>query len=223
MQGVMNNAGVWLLGCCIGWVIPGWAAASARDCTAILSSLERLACFDQAAGTPVRVPAVSTRPFVERQPEIVHLVQANEAKRRPEDSRFLISSFPESGDARQQRVVVSAPALGTAAPAPYLVISCLSKISRMQLVLNEALAHNQVRLRLFMDGQPVSPPQPWRVLDTGRVVDAGRGLPAIALLKGLNGGSRLQLESDHPALDGLVFDAEGLGELIELERQACRW
>ena len=52
---------------------------------------------------------------------------------------------------------------------------------------------------------------------------AGRGRQAIALLRNMGGGHRLRLESDYPRLDGLVFDAEGLGELIEQERQVCRW
>ncbi|MEJ3721818.1 hypothetical protein WGM54_28425, partial [Paenibacillus polymyxa] len=32
-----------------------------RDCTRIVSAVERLACFDQAAGTPVTVPPVRPR------------------------------------------------------------------------------------------------------------------------------------------------------------------
>ena len=38
-----------------------------------------------------------------------------------------------------------------------------------------------------------------------------------------DGGQRLRVESDYPRLHGLIFDAEGLGELIEQERQACSW
>ena len=54
-------------------------------------------------------------------------------------------------------------------------------------------------------------------------MDAGRGLQAIALLRNMGGGQRLRLESDYLRLNGLVFDAEGLGELIEQERKVCRW
>ncbi|MBV6286779.1 type VI secretion system-associated protein TagO, partial [Pseudomonas aegrilactucae] len=75
----------------IGCVIAGtllWCAqvaatpATDRDCTRIVSSLERLACFDQAAGTPILVPAVKSRPAVRAMPPTIALLQANEARRQ---------------------------------------------------------------------------------------------------------------------------------------------
>ncbi|WP_256578036.1 type VI secretion system-associated protein VasI [Pseudomonas sp. Irchel s3h17] len=212
----------WIWGVCLG-SIQAQASPAAQDCSAIASSLKRLECFDLAAGTPVHSPAVQSRPFVERIPSVVDLVQRNEAKRQPEDYRFLMSTFPEPEDDRQPRMVISAPALGALPPRPYLAISCESKISRLQLVLDEPPVPNKIRVQLFKDQRPISEAYPWRVLDSGLVLDAGRGLPAIALLRHMGGGQRLRLESDYPALDGLVFDADGLGELIEQERQVCRW
>lgn len=213
----------WLLVGSLAWSIQAISASEQRDCTSIASSLERLACFDLAAGTPIRLPPVQPQPFTERRPAIVDLMQLNEAKRQADDSRFLISTLPEPGDDSQQQVVISAPALGALDPRPYLAISCESKISRLQLVLDQPLEPNKVRLQLFNDDHPVSRAYDWRVLDSGVVIDAGRGLPAIALLRGLGGGQRLRLESDYPPLNGLTFDAEGLGGLIEQERQICRW
>ncbi|QXI30587.1 type VI secretion system-associated protein VasI [Pseudomonas vanderleydeniana] len=193
-----------------------------QDCPAIVSSLKRLECFDRAAGTPARllpVPPVASGPV----PAIVELARQNETGRQPGDGRFLISSQPEPTHPHRLQVVASAPALGVGLLRPLLVISCEAQITRLQLVLEQAPKPNTIRIQLFNDERPVAPAHAWRVLDSGLVVDAGRGLPAIALLRQMGGGQRLRLASDYPALDGLLFDAEGLGELIEQERQACRW
>jgi type VI secretion system protein VasI len=182
--------------------------AATQDCPSIVSPLKRLECFDLAAGTPIHHAPAAPRAVGQVLP-IIDLVQRNEVKRPPEDQRFLLSSFPEPDDERQQRLVISAPALGALPPRPHLVISCESKISRLQLVLDEPAKPNKIRIQLFKDA--------------GLVVDAGRGLQAIALLRNMGGGQRLRLESDYLRLNGLVFDAEGLGELIEQERKVCRW
>ena len=198
------------------------AIAPAMDCKSIASDRERLNCFDAAAGTPARVPLVAARPAI-TQPDIVGLVEANESARDAEDHKFLMSvqSAPGGGS---PRMVISAPALGAPFPRPVLAISCQSGITRLQLLLAEPIEPNQISLRLFKDENPLGAPRDWRVLDTGRVIDAGRGLPAIELLRGINGARRLRLAStDYPPLDGLVFDAEGLDALIKEERSLCRW
>jgi type VI secretion system protein VasI len=213
----------WKWGLCLSVMAFLEAQAATQDCPAIVSPLKRLECFDLAAGTPIHHPPASPGD-VGRILPIVDLVQRNEARRRPEDQRFLLSSFSGPDSDQQQRMVISAPALGALPPRPLLAISCESKISRLQLVLDEPAKPNRIRIQLFRDERPVSAAYQWQVLDdAGLVVDAGRGLQAISLLRNMGGGQRLRLESDYPRLHGLVFDAEGLGELIEQERQVCRW
>lgn len=220
---LIKNAGIWVLGSLVGWPVPSQAAPE-QNCTSVVSALERLACFDQAAGTPARVPLVaSSRNTVERPAQVAGWVGANEMRRPVEDSRFLLSRWPVSGDPLQPQLLISAPALGVVGLRPHLVISCRSGISSLQLLTANPVVPNRIRLRLFKDDRPLADAREWRVLDTGRVIDAGRGLPAIDLLRGMGGGQRLRLESDYPPLDGLLFDADGLGALIEQERQLCRW
>lgn len=210
------------VGCCMVAPVQASTLAPARDCTVLVSALERLACFDAAAGTPARVPVLPTRPAVLR-PEIVALVEANEAGRESENHRFRLLQRPQiRGEGPQ--MVISAPALGATPPRPLLVISCQSNISRLQVLVAAPLVPNRVRLRLFKDGRPVADARDWRVLDSGQVIDAGRGLPAIEVLRELSGARRLRLQSDdYPPLNGLVFDAEGLDALIKQERELCRW
>lgn len=216
----------WALGACL-LVMGGQQALAmpaARDCTTVVSSLKRLECFDQAAGTPIRTMAPQPVAYVGRMLPIVDLVQRNEAKRSPGDFRFLISHWPEPDNERAQRVVISAPALGAFAPRPTLAISCESSITRLQLVLDEPVKRNKLHIQLLADDQPLSTAT-WQVMDeAGLVVEFSRGLPTIALLRQIMGSQRLELKSTQdPALNGLVFDAQGLDALIAQERQACRW
>ncbi|MOA22786.1 hypothetical protein D3C78_1433710 [compost metagenome] len=124
----------------------------------------------------------------------------------------------------QYKVVISAPALGGATPHPYLAISCLSNISRLQLLTAEPLPVNRANIRLLLDGRPISDTRPWQVLEDGTVTDAGRGLVAIEQLRHLTRpGQQLQLESDHSPFDGLRFDASALSGHMAVQREACHW
>ena len=201
------------------------ATAATYDCTRITSALERLACFDAAAGTPPSAPstpAPATEPEV-RVPAIRLLVEANEAGRQPEEtgSRITRSADVLPG---QDKVVITVPALAGTAPDTYLAISCLSNISGLQLLSAEPLPVNHVDIRLLLDGRPVTPNRTWQVLEDGTVSDAGRGLVAIEQLRQLTRpGERLQIESDHPGFDGVTFDARALAGQMFRQREACHW
>ncbi len=204
-------------------------AAAGPDCTRIISPVERLACFDAKAGTPPVPPAmqpsappVAVEPAV-KAPDITVLVHSNEAGRRSEQTASMISRSKDDLPG-QDKVVISAPALGGSAPSPYLAISCLSNISRLQLLTAEPLPVNRVSIRLLLDGRPISPTRPWQVLEDGTVTDAGRGLVAIEQLRYLvRPGQLLQLESDHSPFDGLRFDASALAGQMSQQREACHW
>ncbi|MGO4332502.1 type VI secretion system-associated protein VasI [Cupriavidus sp. 2TAF22] len=211
------------------------AEAAGRDCTAIVSAVERLACFDGAAGTPPAPsrPPASAPPAAgaaaaatttgDAVPEITQLVRRNEAARVAAEGKFLLARS-EDTQPGQWKLVISAPPLGASMPRTYLAISCLSNISRLQLVADKPVALNRVNMRLSLDDLPLSGTQPWQVLEDGTVVDAGRGLVAIEQLRYLTRpGARLRLDSDYPPFDGLVFDATGLQDLIAQQREACHW
>lgn len=205
------------------------ATAAGPDCTRITSALERLACFDAIAETPPTYPsqqppaaAVVAEPVV-KPPHITRLVNANEAGRRPEETASRISS---SADALpgQDKVVISAPALSGTAAETYLAISCLSNISRLQLLSADPLPVNHITIRLLLDGRPITAARPWQVLEDGTVSDAGRGLVAIEQLRHLTRKAQLlQVESNHGPFDGMRFDASALAEQMSRQREACQW
>lgn len=118
--------------------------------------------------------------------------------------------------------MISAPAIASVAPHPYLVISCVQNISRLQLVTAQPVDTGRVNV-LLRGERGATTRRPWQVMENGQVLDAGRGLPGIEQIKQLIGAHRIHVESDNPAVHGLVFDAQGLDPLIEQARKACRW
>ncbi|MBF8792375.1 type VI secretion system-associated protein TagO [Pseudomonas monteilii] len=203
---------------CVGCVF----AQPAPDCTRIVSNVKRLACFDEAAGTPLQVPVTKNAWLApEASAPSVSWVMANEAQRTPGDLAFRLG-LQDDGPAGQRRLVISAPAIATLEPRPYLAISCVQNISRLQLLTARPIDGNRVTLQLRTERQATDT-RPWQVLENGQLLDAGRGLPAIEQIKALIGGHRIHVVSEHPALDGLSFDAQGLAPLIDQVRKACRW
>ncbi|BDM22944.1 type VI secretion system-associated protein TagO [Pseudomonas sp. LRP2-20] len=187
---------------------------SDEDCQRIVSNLERLACFDKSAGTPAHLAPMQW-PAPEQESPTLRRVMAHQAGRPAEDLTFRLKSAEDG-------LMISAPAIASAAPHPYLVISCVQNISRLQLIAAQPIQAGRVEVRLMGDrGSTV--PTPWQVTENGQVLDAGRGLPGIEQIKPLIGARRIQVESDNPAVDGLIFDAQGLDPLIDEARKTCRW
>lgn len=194
-------------------LMPALTRAS-QDCSRIVSNIERLACFDQAAGTPGFTPHRQWS-AQELEAPTVRRVLIHETGRAPEDLRFRLRS--EEGG-----LMISAPAIASVAPHPYLIISCVQNISRLQLVTAQPVDASRVQVRLLGE-RGATVPTPWQVMENGQVLDAGRGLPGIEQIRQLIGGHRIHVESDNPAVDGLVFDAQGLDPLIDEARKTCRW
>ncbi len=194
-------------------LMPALTRAS-QDCPRIVSNIERLACFDQAAGTPGFTPQRQWS-AQELEAPTVRRVLIHETGRAPEDLMFRLRS--EEGG-----LLISAPAIASVAPHPYLIISCVQNISRLQLVTAQPVDASRVQVQLRGE-RGATAPTPWQVMENGQVLDAGRGLPGIEQIKQLIGAHRIHVESDNPAVDGLVFDAQGLGPLIDEARKTCRW
>ncbi|MNQ00941.1 hypothetical protein D3C85_135980 [compost metagenome] len=203
--------------------------ASGGDCTAIVSDLERLGCFDAAAGTPPSPTLTAPAAGLPAQaaaagtaPGVTELVRLNEAGRQERNVAFLISRSADRQPGQTQ-VVISAPALDGAAQPNYLAISCVSNISRLQLLLHRSADRNQMRIRLYIDHRALAPASTWQVVEEGNVVDAGRGLVAIDILRQFSSGGRLRVESDYAPVNGLMFSAEDLHGLVAQQREACHW
>ncbi|NIF28990.1 type VI secretion system-associated protein TagO [Pantoea sp. Tr-811] len=210
----MNDRVTYCLGLSLIVCCTSLHAYANQDCARIVSNLERLACFDTSAGTPAHVEQ-SRWSAPEQESPTLRRVMVHEADRQQEDLTFRLRRQDDG-------LLISAPAIASVAPHPYLVISCVQNISRLQLVTAHPLDASRVQVRLQGErGATVA--TPWQVMENGQVLDAGRGLPGIEQIKQLIGAHRIEVHSDSPAVDGLVFDAQGLDPLIDEARKTCRW
>ncbi|MGL4668299.1 MAG: type VI secretion system-associated protein TagO, partial [Saezia sp.] len=120
---------------------------------------------------------------------------------------------------------ISAPGLykNPINPRVYLAVSCILNITRLQIISPLPIERQTIRVQLLLDNKPIGKETVWQVLESGTVVDAGRGLVAIDLVRRLGQGKSLSIVSDYSVLNDIRFDADGLNEHIQQERQACHW
>lgn len=210
----------WGAGLCLLFSLQPALASRTQDCPGIVSNIERLACFDQAAGTPAHATkTLWSAPELEA-PSVLRVI-ANEAGRRADDLTFHSGDRSE-GSGGAPELIISAPAIASGDERSYLAISCIQNISRLQLIAKQPIEASWVAVRLKGDGWSTNE-TPWQVMENGQVLDAGRGLPAIEQIKKLMGAHRIEVVSDRSDVDGLTFDAQGLTPLISQARSACRW
>lgn len=179
----------------------------AQQCTAITERLERLNCFDRVMQTP----------------NLHQRVQAKDDKPQAWHSAFesALASQPinvvQQGDDGDAWLTLSQP-LDSDNLSPVLMMSCVNKISRIELALPSELADARIRVSVAY-----GPEQYWRSDDTGVLFSSARGLPAIAMMKAMSKQSRLVLRSNSPHIDGLQFNAVGLAQALQPLRQRCGW
>lgn len=195
----------------------------AAGCVAKRAPIERLACFDRHYGTPAYLDRVEVP--VEHRPDygIVEAVNQHEQRRADNDYGLMVSTRVEHAASEQQRVVMTAPALGAVGVRPIFALSCIDNITRVQLILPNAMAATRAvigiadeRARPLLDEQ-------WRIIGGGYIIEAGRGIASIRVAQKLLGAKRLNLRSAQAAIDGLSFDVAGLPKHIRALQTACHW
>lgn len=195
------------------------------ECTQINSSLNRLACFDSFFKTPVNFPGKnkSSDFRADYQPEILRIAQRIEKGRPPETAGLLMQRSVDHKASNQERIILSAPAIGAYPPRPLLIISCINNITRLQIGLEKSLTEHSIPVTLNVDAMSIGGDYLWRVIEAGKIVDAGRGISSISILKKISKYQRLMIQSDAHLLNGLTFDISGLNQVLPELRKACHW
>ncbi|WP_028022095.1 type VI secretion system-associated protein VasI [Enterovibrio calviensis] len=191
----------------------------AKECAGISGRLERLACFDGVFNTPVMKATKTT--FEALKPEAWQRATRSENEREQTSGfvlRYVDVKEPKSGmwmtatalpDREQQR-----------SEMPILMFSCIDNISRVELVLPTITSAGKAAVTTSANA---SVTQRWLSDDTGSIMRAGRGLPAIEVMSALMSGPRAVVRSDLEAIGNLTFDTSTLKETIAPMRQVCRW
>ncbi|MDC5803557.1 type VI secretion system-associated protein VasI [Vibrio europaeus] len=181
----------------------------AQQCTSVSERLDRLSCFDEVFQTPT-VSNLAVKH--DDRPPAWHT--AFESSKGNEPLNVVEKGTEKEGDAW---VTVTAKH-ADGVPSPVLMMSCINKISRIELALPQAM--EDARIRVSVAG---GPNQSWRSDDIGVLFSSARGVPAISMMKVMSRESRLTLRSNSPVVDGLQFDTTGLSQALKPLRSRCGW
>ncbi|RLM21873.1 type VI secretion system-associated protein [Brenneria alni] len=105
----------------------------------------------------------------------------------------------------------------TVAPDTVLTVACVNEITHLRLRLAQPWQGERVVARI--DGIPTS--GNWFIREQGRLLEFGRGLPAIEELKRWMGQRELVLSEESGR--SLRIDLSGLNDAVKPLRQRCRW
>lgn len=177
-------------------------AARWQRCRALSDSLRRLVCYD--AMVDLAAPAAAPVTHSAAWTSIARL----EAKRRSDSPAFLLHSDDEPG-----ALTLTRPA----AQGAMLAISCADHITRIRVRLENPWAGREVVSQL---DHRMPRQDNWFIRDGGFLLESGRGLPAIEMLKSWIGYQQLELQG---AAGPLRVELDGLQEALKPLRQQCRW
>lgn len=196
-----------------------------EDCILIKSSLQRLTCFDHYFKTPIVIEKMAggAAKKTHRKSKIMQLALRIEEQRNDQSMGLLRDEILEHESAGQQRIILTAPAIGSIPPRPLLMISCINNITRLQIGLHHSINRGRVDIALGLKGRTQQTDYSWRVLGHGELIDAGHGIPSINLLKTMIGQHRVRIHAEDMALEGLTFDITGFTQYVKSFRKACHW
>jgi type VI secretion system protein VasI len=224
----------WLILAFLGWVLsafsvqadtkhqaadvvtPSPATEAAQACAEVRSRIARLACFDDAFNTVWHI--ISDQSSAVVKPHAWQRAYASERSRNTDSQAFLLN-YRDKQDP-QQGLWLTAQAAGPNALAPTLLLSCIDNISRVELMLPEAVDKARSTVTL---GNATSLTQTWILDDSGYVIRAGRGLSSILAMKVFIGSDKTLIRSDIPGFELLKFDTRQLAQTVKPMRELCRW
>ncbi|WP_232312754.1 type VI secretion system-associated protein VasI [Enterovibrio coralii] len=189
----------------------------ARVCTTVANRLARLSCFDGVFDTPVGEQMTSQ--FTPEKAPSWHLAKQSEAKRGEREEGLLLNQADAKGEASE--VWLTSSAISTDSTfAPILVLSCVDDISRVELAVTNSINVGRVTITTYAQG---SDTRAWTSDESGYVLSAGRGLPAIELMKSMLNASTVFVRSNHKEVTEARFDISNIRSVIKPLRKSCGW
>jgi len=188
----------------------------AQSCTVISDRLARLSCFDHVFKTPLHnVISVTSNvePFSWR--------QAMDSFNATQSGEKTHLNLQRKGDRSNAWLTIGAKNGRRKFPQgriPVLKMSCIDKISRIEIAMPKEIKEARVRLSLVAGDSRY-----WRTDDSGLLLTTGRGIPAINQMKRMMREQSVTLRSNDKSIDGLVFETDTLNEALKPLRKRCDW
>jgi type VI secretion system protein VasI len=206
-----------LVGGCLMW--SGLLAAQALlrsdeqpepNCQWLLSPLVRLACYERWASRHWAQPEVGEPAYRLLNDAVPPHITAAGPVGSASTSAFELTTAPS-------RITLSQHNNGAT-----LRISCQQQITHLNIQLETPWPATTPSPELWLDQSPQ--PARWFIRQQGRVLESGRGLPAIAQLKNWLTAQQLRISTPQGQKGPEVqFTLRGLSEAIEPLRRECHW
>jgi type VI secretion system protein VasI len=191
----------------------------AQQCTTVSERLERLRCFDHVFNTPTHRQAVHIETTMS-----ATWLRATQAASQADAQTHMSLNYVGEADAIEGDAWLTLTAINNPTPfannaKPIMMLSCIDRLSRIELILPQEIPDARVKVSLVGNGTT----QYWRSDDTGYLLLSGRGIPAIDMMKHMATERRSTLRSNSKLIDGLTFNTESLPSVMKTLRQRCRW
>lgn len=179
------------------------------------AALERLACYDHVL-TPEEDQGFDSAQVKARYQGESWTRAVEQEKRRTDNSTALLLT-QQPGE--RPTVIITTPAIGSLPPRPVLMFSCVDNITRMQVALTHARPENDMTVSLVTEGGAFR--SHWFVRENGMLLESSRGLTGIEEIRRLFGAKTLTIDTGSDKK--LIFNIDGLAQIIAPLRDACHW
>lgn len=176
-----------------------------QACHAQRDSLRRLVCYDAMAEL---ISSTASTASTAAHSAVWQAIEALAGRRDNSDAAFVLHQGSALGELTLIRSAIQ---------GGVLAISCANHITQVRIRLDDRWSTRMVTTRLDQ-GAPLA--ESWFVRDDGYLLESGRGLPAIDMLKQWRDHSTLWLQGADRTLQ---LDLTGLAEALKPLRQQCRW
>ncbi|MDR0218889.1 MAG: type VI secretion system-associated protein TagO [Enterobacteriaceae bacterium] len=184
--------------------------AELQKCRAEPSALIRLACYDKAFDN-LRANAVPI--VLENMGPMWRQAMEQEMKRTDYSTGF-ISTQSENGTTR---IILTTPAVGVPPPRPVLMLSCIDRITRLQVAMPKPAESSAVTITTDKTQFKTE----WFLRERGYLWEASRGLPGIDEIKRLMGSDQMTITPSQGS--PVTFNISQLEQAAKPLREACRW
>ncbi|WP_340610034.1 type VI secretion system-associated protein VasI [Xenorhabdus bharatensis] len=181
-----------------------------QKCRFERSPLIRLACYDREFDN-LKIGTVPVT--LDNMGPMWRQAMEQEMQRTDHSTGFIVSR----GENGTTRIILTTPAVGVPPPRPVLMLSCIDRITRLQVALPKPAESGAVTVTtnktLFKTE--------WFLRERGYLWESSRGLPGIDEIKRLMGSEHMTIAPEQG--NQITFNISQLEQAAKPLREACRW
>ncbi|CDL87577.1 type VI secretion system-associated protein VasI [Xenorhabdus cabanillasii] len=181
-----------------------------QQCRFEPSPLIRLACYDRELDN-LKVNALPVT--LKDMGPLWRQAMEQEMQRTDYSTGFIVTQ----GENGTTRIILTTPAIGVPPPRPVLMLSCIDRITRLQVALPKPAESGEVTIMTNKTQFKTE----WFLRERGYLWESSRGLPGIDEIKRLMGSDQMTITPNQGSQ--ITFNISQLEQAAKPLREACRW